>query len=361
FTWWVNKVDHEGNNIFEGGFLGLDNITVIERSTPPPDGATLEQSDATGWMGMYCLNMMRIALELAKENNAYEPLATKFFEHFVRIAASMKRMGSFGYHLWDEDDGFFYDVLRYPDGRFSKLRIRSLVGLIPLFAVERLEEDWIEQFPSFKANFHWFLDKRKSLVDECVTTVNHDHQVTHVLAMVRSEQMEQLLRKLSDPAEFWGPYGIRSLSQFHEAHPFSYGSETVAYEPGESTSHHKGGNSNWRGPVWMPTNFLMVETLRKLQKAYRDRFPVPDPADGQATLQLEELAERLANHLLAIFTRTRTGARPLYGQHPLFRTPPWQDALLFFEHFDAESGRGLGASHQTGWTGLVANLIDEWR
>jgi hypothetical protein len=362
FTWWVNKVDSEGNNVFEGGFLGLDNITVIDRSHEKPHGAKLEQSDATGWMGMFCLNMMRIALELAKENNTYEALATKFFEHYVYIGAAMKNMGNRDYQLWDEQDGFFYDVLRYPNGEFHKFRLRSLVGLIPLYAIERLEEEWITPFENFRANLHWFLRNRRDLVQQCVTTLQHNGQQVHVLAIMNPEQIHQLLERVWDPNEFRSPYGVRSLSKYHEQHPFVFGNDGVEYEPGESRAIHKGGNSNWRGPVWLPTTFLLIESLRKLRKAYGATFTIGDPTGRGKKVTLDELARGLANSQISLFTRNERGERPVHGNARKFHDDPyWRDCLLFYEHFHADTGRGLGASHQTGWTGLVASLIDEWR
>ncbi len=362
FTWWVNKVDSEGNNVFEGGFLGLDNITVIERSKETPDGAILEQSDATGWMGMYSLNMMRMALALAKENPAYEALATKFFEHYVYIGAAMKNKGSANHQLWDEEDGFFYDVLKYPDGKFHKFRVRSLVGLVPLYAIERLEADWIEPFKEFSGNFHWFLRNRKDLVGDTVTTLDHGGKTVHVLAIIKPDQMAQLLQCVWDPDEFQSPFGLRSMSRYHESNPFEFGGETVRYEPGESDSVQKGGNSNWRGPIWFPTAFLMIESLRKLRKAYGEAFHITDPANPSHQITLDELASQMATNLGRLFAKDSSGSRPLHGSDLRFRDDPhWKDLILFYEHFDAETGRGLGASHQTGWTGLIASLIDEWR
>ena len=362
FTWWVNKVDSEGNNVFEGGFLGLDNITVIERSQETPEGAILEQSDATGWMGMYSLNMMRIALELAKENQVYEGLATKFFEHYVYIGAAMKNKGNANYQLWDEQDGFFYDVLKYPDGSFHKFRVRSLVGLVPLYAIERLEEDWIKPFKEFHGNFRWFLRNRKDLVGDTVTTVIHGGKTVHVLAIIKPDQMAKLLHCIWDPTEFQSPFGLRSLSKYHEKHPFTFGRETVRYEPGESDSVQKGGNSNWRGPIWFPTAFLMIESLRKLRKAYGHAFRIEDAADPSRCITLDELARQMATNLKRLFQRDENGDRPLHGGFDRYRDDPhWKDLILFYEHFDAESGRGIGASHQTGWTGLIASIIDEWR
>ncbi|MGH7322220.1 MAG: MGH1-like glycoside hydrolase domain-containing protein [Candidatus Rokuibacteriota bacterium] len=362
FAWWVNKVDRAGNNVFEGGFLGLDNITVIDRSDRLPQGVVLEQSDATGWMGMFCLNLMRIALELAKENRAYQGLATKFFEHYIYVGAAMKRMGGRNYQLWDEKDGFFYDVLRYPDASFHKFRVRSLVGLIPLYAVERLEERWIEPFQEFRLNFHWFLTNKAHIVQNVCHPVKREDETVHVLAVVDQEQMMGLLRRILDADEFLSPFGLRSLSKHHEAHPFHFGQSHVRYEPGEAESKIKGGNSNWRGPVWFPTTFLMIESLRKLGTAYGPTLQVPaDGRDGPLK-SLRDVAEGLANRLIRIFTRDASGRRPVYGSARKFQEDPhWRDLILFYEYYHADTGEGLGASHQTGWTGLVASLIDEWR
>jgi hypothetical protein len=362
FAWWVNKVDSEGNNIFEGGFLGLDNITVVDRSEKLPGGVTLKQSDATGWMGMFCLNMMRLALELAKENRAYESLATKFFEHYVYIGAAMKRMGGGGFELWSETDGFFYDALCYPDGSYHKFRVRSLVGLIPLYAIERLEESWITPFAEFRANLHWFLKNRQDLVQRCVTTVENDSGTVHVLALINPEQMCRLLHRVWDPEEFRSAYGLRSLSKHHAAAPYVFGEHVVRYRPGEAVEKLKGGNSNWRGPVWFPTTFLMIESLRKLRKAYGQAFAIPSPVDGEGMVSLDDMARGFANRLLSLFTRNADGQRPVYGDQSLWQDDPhWCNYLLFHEYFHGDNGRGLGASHQTGWTGLIANVIDEWR
>ena len=362
FAWWVNKVDAEGNNVFEGGFLGLDNITLIDRSLKCASGAQLQQSDATGWMGMFCLNLMRIALELAKENKAYESLAFKFFEHFLYIGAAMKDRGGKGYELWDEKDGFFYDVLEFPDGSFHKFRVRSLVGLIPLFAVERLEEDWIKPFPEFHKNFCWIMRNRPDLVGPCVTTMQVDGHTTHVLAVIEPEQMRRVLSFVWDPAEFRSDYGLRSLSKFHESHPVQYESSTVRYEPAEALEKLKGGNSNWRGPVWLPTNFMMIESLRKLRKAYGESFSVPASDPGQGEVTLEEMARGFSNRLIQMFGRDAQHRRAIHGVSEKFQTDPhWRDLPLFHEYFHGDTGEGLGASHQTGWTALVASLIDEWR
>jgi hypothetical protein len=361
FSWWVNKVDSDGNNVFEGGFLGLDNITVIDRSEKLPPGTTLKQADATGWMGMFCLNLMRIALELSKENKAYESLATKFFQHFVYIGAAMKNMGGKGWDLWDEDDGFFYDVLRQGDGSMRQFRLRSLVGLIPLFAIERLEEDWLAPFPEFRANLHWFLDNRKALAAQCVHTQLVDGKKVHVLSIMNAEQIRRALIRVADPEEFAGDYGLRSLSRHHRDQPFRFGDAEVRYEPAESASKLKGGNSNWRGPIWFPTSFMMIESLRKLGKAYGKDYLIVNPSNGRET-SLLVLAENLAGGLIRIFLPGADGRRPVHGLDARYaHDPHWKNLVLFYEYFHGDTGAGLGASHQTGWTGLVASLIDEWR
>ncbi len=362
FTWWVNKVDRAGNNLFEGGFLGLDNITVLDRSVPFNDGAVLEQSDATGWMGMFCLNLMRIAMELAKKNRAYEMLAVKFFQHYAYIAAAMKHMGNRDYALWDDRDGFFYDVLRYPDGRFSKLRVRSLVGLIPLFAVERLEEAWLGPFPEFRGALDWFLRNRRELVADVVHTTRRDNKVTHVLTIVNEEQLRRLLDRVWDEHEFLAPHGIRSLSRAHAARPFELDGLSVSYEPAEAVCKLKGGNSNWRGPIWFPTCFLLIESLRKLGAMFGPDITLTPPASGGRPLTFGQMANELADRLIRIFTRGPDGRRPVFGTSRRFQEDPhWRDNLLFYEYFHGDTGAGLGASHQTGWTALVASLIDEWR
>ncbi|MBA3240525.1 MAG: glucosidase, partial [Acidobacteria bacterium] len=339
FAWWVNKVDSQGNNVFEGGFLGLDNITVLDRSQPLPFGARLEQSDATGWMGLFCLNLMRIALELAKENKAYEGLATKFFQHYVYVGAAMKHMGESDHDLWDQKDCFFYDVIRYTDGSYKKFRVRSLVGLIPLYAVERLEEDWIAPFPEFRANLHWFLKNRQDLVERCVTTLEEDGKIVHVLAIVSPDQMRHLLERVWDPDEFRSDYGLRSLSKFHEHHPFTFGEAQVGYEPAESVEMLKGGNSNWRGPIWFPTSFMMIESMRKLGKAYGPRFAVKSPVEGEPAVTLNEMGRGFADRLIGIFTRDAGGRRPVHGWYGKFQEDPhWRDLVLFYEYFQGDTG-----------------------
>ncbi len=358
FASWVNKVDREGNNVFEGGFLGLDNITLVDRSEKLPHGATLEQSDATGWMGMFCLNLMRIALELARENPVYEGLATKFFQHYALVASAMKAMGSEHESLWDDEDGFFYDILRFPDGSHRKFRVRSQVGLIPLFAVERLERDWIEPFADFRKNLDWLLLHRSALVEDVVHTVTRGGKTTHVLTILDQPQLRRILQRVFDPHEFLAPHGLRSLSKAHERHPFELDGRTVAYEPGEAVSKIKGGNSNWRGPIWFPTSFLLIESLRKLGTAFGNDFVIDLPG-GRSTFPA--MARDLADRLISLFHAGPNG-RPIHGADARYRDDPhFRELLLFHEYFHGDTGEGLGASHQTGWTALVASLIDEWR
>jgi hypothetical protein len=362
FASWVNKVDREGNNIFEGGFLGLDNITVIDRSERTHDGSTLRQSDATGWMGMFCLNLMRIALELAKENPVYEGLASKFFQHYVYVAYAMKHMGGRDYALFDENDGFFYDVLEYPDGSYHKLRLRSLVGLIPLFAVERLELEWIEPFKEFTANLNWFLKNRRSMVEHVIHPIEQpDGKRTYLLTIVNIDQLHRMLGHMHDESEFLSRYGIRSMSKSHEREPFRFGHNVVGYEPAESSSKMKGGNSNWRGPIWFPTTFLIIESLRKLGTAFGGRVPVVTPASNGQPITMRQMAKDIARRMIDIFLLDERGRRPVYGGARHFIDDPlWRDQILFYEYFHGDNGAGIGASHQTGWTALVANLIDEW-
>jgi mannosylglycerate hydrolase MGH1-like protein len=350
FAWWVNKVDSQGNNVFEGGFLGLDNITVVDRSDKLPDGAVLEQSDGTGWMGFFCIYMMRIALELSVEDKAYEGLATKFFQHYVYIGAAMKHMGGRQYTLWDEKDGFFYDILRYPNGDFHKFRVRSLVGLIPLFAVEVLKDSELRAHPDFLRDLNWFTQNRPELAGNVCHSATIDGEPAQVLSIVDDGQLSRILERVRDEQEFLSGFGVRSLSKYHRDHPFSFGHSRVSYAPAEEEIKLKGGNSNWRGPIWFPANYLLVESLLKFHAAHGSM-----PA-------LDGLARSIADRLIGIFERDAHGRRPVFGAAEKFQTDPhWRDCLLFYEHFHGDNGAGLGASHQTGWTALVASLIDEWR
>jgi hypothetical protein len=360
FAWWVNKVDSAGNNVFEGGFLGLDNITVIDRSEKLPGGAVLEQSDATGWMGMFCLNLMRIALELAVEDKVYESLALKFFEHYIYIGAAMKNMGGQKWCLWDEDDGFFYDVLHFPDGSFNKFRVRSMVGIIPLYAAETLSLADIGEFQEFKTNFLWFVKNRKQLTESCCHFIEHKQQ--YVLTIVNENQLRRMLERLLSPDEFLSDFGIRSLSKYHQQHPFRFGASEVNYDPAESENKIKGGNSNWRGPMWFPTAFLIIESLRTLGAGYGGDFTFGMPADAHGDRTLREIGGEIANRMISIFTRNEKGERPVYGGAKKFQQDPhWKDLILFYEFYHGDLGAGLGASHQTGWSALVAALIDDWR
>jgi hypothetical protein len=360
FAWWVNKVDSAGNNVFEGGFLGLDNITVIDRSEKLPGGAVLEQSDATGWMGMFCLNLMRIALELAIDNKAYESLALKFFEHYIYIGAAMKNMGGRNYSLWDEDDGFFYDVLRFPDGSIEKFRVRSLVGIIPLYAAETLKLEDIEPFEEFRNNFLWFVNNRRHLTESCCHYIESKKQ--YELTIVDERQLRRMLERLLSPHEFLSDYGIRSMSKYHIEHPFVFGHSEVRYDPAESDNKIKGGNSNWRGPIWFPTTFLIIESLRTLGAGYGEDFKVHLAGKSDGARNLWEIGSDIANRMIRIFTRNEQGQRPVYGGTGIFQEDPhWKDLILFYEFYHGDNGAGLGASHQTGWSALVATLIDDWR
>ncbi len=364
FTWWVNRKDSEGNNVFQGGFLGLDNIGVFDRSAPLPTGGYIEQSDGTSWMGMFSLNMMTIALELALVNPVYEDIALKFFEHFLFIAKAMNNIGGEGINLWDREDEFFYDVLHLPDDSHLTLRVRSLVGLIPLCAVETIEPHVLDAVPTFKAHLEWFLTNRPELT----RLVSHWEQpgagARRLLALVRGHRMKRLLARLLDPAEFLSDYGVRSLSKYHAAHPYTLqvnGSlHTVAYEPAESRSGLFGGNSNWRGPIWFPINYLLIESIQKFHHYYGDDFTVECPTGSGHYLTLHQVADELSQRLIRLFVPNAAGQRPFNGPYPLLQqNPHWRDYVLFHEFFHGDSGVGLGASHQTGWTGLVAKLIQQ--
>ena len=363
FTWWVNRKDHAGRNVFQGGFLGLDNIGVFDRSQPLPTGGYLEQADGTAWMGMFSLNLMTIALELARENRVYEDVATKYFEHFLYIAGAMNDMGGEGIQLWDEEDGFFYDVLQLPHGGMTRLKVRSLVGLIPLLAVETLEPDLLEALPSFKRRLSWFLSNRPHLASLVSRWYEPGVGERSLLALVGAERMRCLLRRMLDESEFLSPFGIRSLSRKHEDEPFvlAVGNERhmVTYEPAESRTGLFGGNSNWRGPIWVPLNFLLIEALREFDRYYGDSFLVEHPTGSGRHLPLNRIADDLAARLTSIFRRDLSGRRPAFGGYELLQEDPrWRDHLLFHEYFHGDTGAGLGASHQTGWTALVAPLLE---
>ncbi len=358
FTWWVNRKDHEGRNIFQGGFLGLDNVGIFDRSKPLPGGGTLNQADGTAWMAMYALNLLRISLELAEDNPVYQDLASKFFEHFLAIAAAMSDMGGRGMGLWDDTDEFFYDVLSLPDGRQLPLRLRSIVGLIPIFAVEVLGAGAFTRFPEFGARARWFLANRPeqaSLVSHWNVPGKGD---SHLLSMLRGHRLKCLLRRALDESEFLSPYGIRSLSKVYATpHVVEVNGQRydVAYEPGESDTGTFGGNSNWRGPVWFPVNFLLIESLREFHAYYGDDFRVECPTGSGIQLSLRDVAAELSRRLQALFRRGSDGRLPFCGNGPGACMEGGD--LLFHEYYHGETGKGLGAAHQTGWTGLVASLI----
>lgn len=364
FTWWVNRKDPEGMNIFQGGFLGLDNIGVFDRSAPLPTGGHLEQSDGTSWMGMYCLNMLAIALELAKEDPAYEDVASKFFEHFVNIAHAMNDMGTEGIALWDNEDGFYYDVLHLPNGDDHFLKIRSMVGLIPLFAVETLEPEIVDRLPGFKRRMQWFIDNHADVPEHIEMTQRSARGVRRLLSLANRKQLKRILNRMLDETEFLSPYGVRSLSRYHLDHPYEVQVNDhvskVDYEPAESTSGLFGGNSNWRGPIWFPLNYLLVEALQKFHHYYGEDFKVECPARAGNEVDLWEVAAEISRRLVHIFVRGKDGRRPVAGGLELFQSNPhWKDLILFHEFFHGDNGAGIGANHQTGWTGLVAKLIEQ--
>jgi Glycosyl hydrolase family 63 C-terminal domain len=364
FTWWVNRKDPDGMNIFQGGFLGLDNIGVFDRSAPLPTGGHLEQSDGTSWMGMYCLNMLAIALELAKEDPAYEDVASKFFEHFVNIAHAMNDMGTEGISLWDNEDGFYYDVLHLPNGEDHFLKIRSMVGLIPLFAVETLEPEIVDRLPGFKRRMQWFIDNHADVPEHIEMTQRSARGVRRLLSLANRRQLKRILCRMLDETEFLSPYGVRSLSRYHLEHPYEVQVNDhisrVDYEPAESTSGLFGGNSNWRGPIWFPLNYLLVESLQKYHHYYGEDFKVEFPSRTGNEADLWEVAAEISRRLVHIFVRGKDGRRPVAGGAELFQSDPhWKDLLLFYEYFHGDNGAGIGASHQTGWTGLVAKLIEQ--
>jgi hypothetical protein len=375
FTWWVNRKDAQGRNIFQGGFLGLDNIGVFDRSAPLPTGGFINQADGTAWMAMYCLNLMRIALELALHNPVYQDVATKFFEHFLGIAQAMTAIGgdpggvspgSSGVGLWDDEDKFYYDELNLPDGRMVPLKVRSMVGLIPLFAVETLEPELLDRLPDFKRRLEWFLSHRTDLCRLVSRWQEHGRGERHLLSLLRGHRMKRLLRRLLDEREFLSQYGVRALSKVHEAQPYRVQTggtdHTVRYQPAESDSGLFGGNSNWRGPIWFPVNFLIIEALQKFHHYYGDDFKVECPTGSGVLVTIEEVAEELSRRLTSIFLRDASGRRAVFGACAKMQDDPhFRDHLLFYEYFHGDTGRGVGASHQTGWTGLVAKLLQPRR
>ncbi|HLL43248.1 MAG TPA: hypothetical protein VK369_08930 [Segetibacter sp.] len=362
FTWWVNRKDTEGNNIFQGGFLGLDNIGVFDRSAPLPGGSHLEQADGTSWMGMYSLNMLRIALELSRDNAVYQDMATKFFEHFLYIAGAMTSMGSKGIGLWDEEDNFYYDVLRLHDNENKKIKIRSMVGLITLFAVEVIDDQLLKDAPEFANRLKWFLNNRPDLASLVSRWEDKNQGEKHLLSLLRGSRMKKILNRMLDENEFLSEYGVRSLSKVYEKHPYEFHldgtSFNVQYDPAESTTGMFGGNSNWRGPVWLPVNYLIIESLQRFHYYYGDDFKVECPTGSGQFLTLNEIADFLSKRLSKLFLKDENGCRPFNGDFDKFQFDPnFSNYILFYEYFHGDNGMGLGASHQTGWTGLIAKLL----
>jgi hypothetical protein len=372
FTWWVNRKDPEGRNIFQGGFLGLDNIGVFDRSAPLPTGGFINQADGTSWMAMYCLNLMRIALELALHNPVYQDIATKFFEHFLYIAQAMTRiggtgeLGTTGVGLWDEEDQFYYDELNLPDGHMIKLKVRSIVGLIPLFAVETLEPELLAKVPEFQCRLRWFLDHRPDLAQLVSRWQDPGRGERRLLSLLRGHRMKRLLRRMLDETEFLSDYGVRALSRVHLREPYTFKtgglSQMVAYQPAESDCDLFGGNSNWRGPIWVPMNYLIIESLQKFHHYYGDDFKIECPTGSGQFMTILAVVDELTRRLTRIFLPDASGRRPVLAYHPkLHGDPHFRDYVLFHEYFHGDTGRGVGAAHQTGWTGLVAKLLQPRR
>ena len=364
FTWWVNRKDAQGLNVFQGGFLGLDNIGVFDRSAPLPTGGFIEQADGTGWMAMYSLNLLAIAMELAKEDNSYEDVASKFWEHFLHIASAMNHMGSDGNGMWDEMDGFFYDMLHLPEAGQVPMRVRSMVGLIPLFAVETLEPEVIDKLGGFKRRMEWFIENRPDLTMN-VASMNTQGEGERLLLSIAGEtQLRSVLRYMLDENEFLSDYGIRALSRVHKAHPYclEVGGQDykVGYDPAESTTGLFGGNSNWRGPIWYPVNYLLIESLQKFHHYYGDSFQVECPTASGNFMNLWEVAAEISRRLTRTFLQDPVGRRPVNGNSADYQHDPhWRNLVLFYEYFNGDDGTGLGASHQTGWTGLAAKLLQQ--
>jgi len=364
FTWWVNRKDTEGRNVFQGGFLGLDNIGIFDRSAPLPTGGFIQQADGTGWMAMYSLNLLAIALELAQEDPSYEDVASKFWEHFLYIANAMNHLGGESLGMWHEEDGFYYDMLCLPHGERVPLRIRSMVGLIPMFAVLTLEPQWVEKFPGFRRRMEWFIEHRPDLTRNVASMSAAGQGERRLLSIMNPHQLRRVLSVMLDENEFLSPYGIRALSRVHAEKPFSLrvgeSEYRVSYEPAESATGVFGGNSNWRGPIWFPVNYLIIESLQKFHHYLGDDFKVECPTGSGQLKTLWEVAQEISRRLTHIFLLGPDGTRPVHGMNGPFATQPeWRDLVLFYEYFHGDDGSGLGASHQTGWTGLVAKLIQQ--
>jgi hypothetical protein len=364
FTWWVNRKDVEGMNVFQGGFLGLDNIGVFDRSAVLPTGGHIEQSDGTSWMAMYSLDMLAIALELAAGDPTFEDVASKFWEHFIYIARAMNHLGEDGLSLWNEEDGFFYDVLHLPDGTRLPLRVRSMVGLIPLYAVQTMQPELLDSMPAFKRRLEWFIANRPDLTENMACMKTPGTRERRLYSVADRGQLQRILKVMLDEREFFSPFGIRALSQYHRDHPYELevgdAKHSVHYEPGESATGLFGGNSNWRGPIWFPVNYLLVQALRRFYEYYGDALQVECPTGSGRLMDLNEVANEITRRLVRTFQRDQHGRRPVFGASEKFQSDPhWRDYVPFHEYFHGDTGAGVGASHQTGWTALVAKMIHE--
>ncbi|MFV8464343.1 MGH1-like glycoside hydrolase domain-containing protein [Flavobacterium sp. LB1P62] len=362
FTWWVNLKDEGGNNIFGGGFLGMDNIGVFDRSAALPTGGHLEQADGTGWMAMYSLNMLRIACEISLENPVYQDMASKFFEHFLHIAGAMQAIGGDKLNLWDEDDQFYYDMLHKENGDAELLKVRSMVGLIPLFAVEVLNAELLEKLPDFKRRVEWVLNNRPDLASLISSWYHPGKGETRLLSILRGHRMKMIMKRMFDETEFLSDFGIRSLSKYHKEHPYKFtyegGTVQVDYTPAEATGDMFGGNSNWRGPIWFPMNYLILDSLEKFSSYYGNDYEVEFPTNSGQMMSIKQAAEGVSKRLLSLFIPGENKKIPMYGEYEKFQNDPiFNKNHLFFEYFDGDTGKGLGANHQTGWTGLISEII----
>jgi hypothetical protein len=358
----VNRKDADGKNVFSGGFLGLDNIGVFDRSSKLPTGGSLEKADGTAWMALFCQNMLEIALEIAMHDPAYEAMASKFLDHFFWIAAAMDRVGEHQDELWDEQDGFFYDLLRLPDGSAKRIKVRSMVGLLPLCATTVITKEMIEKFPGFLEKTGKFLKRHEELLGNINPPHKPGEKGRYMLSVLNEEKLRRILKRMLDEERFLSPYGIRSLSKWHHDHPYVlkvHGEEfRVEYLPAESNSGMFGGNSNWRGPIWLPVNLLIIRGLLQFYQYYGDSFTIECPTGSGQHMTLYQVAEEISMRLTQIFLQNEQGERPVYGETRKFQNDPhWRDHILFYEYFHGDNGAGLGASHQTGWTGIVAKFI----
>jgi hypothetical protein len=362
FTWWVNRKDPSGRNVFEGGFLGLDNIGVFDRSSPLPTGGFLEQADGTAWMAFFSQNMLQMAIELAHTDKVYEEQASRFAEHFLRIAGAMDRIGDRHDEMWDEADGFFYDLLRYENGDAVRLKVRSMVGLLPLCATTVVEPEALKHVPALRARTKAFVLRNKELYVNIAPLNERGQNDRLLLSILNEDKLRRVLARLLDENEFLSPYGIRALSRYHEQNPYHFDVHGQRYEvrylPAESDNGMFGGNSNWRGPIWMPVNMLIARSLLHLYAYYGDDFKVECPTGSGQEMTLYEVSREISKRLALIFVRDASGKRAVFGDNPTFQNDPnWCDYVPFYEYFHGDTGEGLGASHQTGWTGLVARLI----